>query len=221
MRPSPGAPLSSSLFDRLAAIRVVPVVVIDDPGHAGPLADALVSGGLPCAEVTFRTPAAEAAIRALATRTDILVGAGTVVTADHVDRAVAAGARFLVSPGFGVDVVRRAQELGVPVLPGIATASEAQAAVRSGLREVKFFPAEKSGGLGMVSALSAPFPELRFMPSGGVSLANVRDYLAHPAVFAVGGSWMVPRERIAAGDFDVIRRLAAETIAHLDRTAGP
>lgn len=207
--------MSSPIIDRLASIRVVPVVVIDDPAHAEPLADALVVGGLPCAEVTFRTPAAGAAIRALADRTEILVGAGTIITADQVDRAVDAGARFLVSPGFGLDVVRRAQELGVPVLPGVATASEAQAAVGAGLREVKFFPAEKSGGLGMLSSLSGPFPDLRFMPSGGVNLANVRDYLAHPAVFAVGGSWMVPRERIAAGEFDAIRRFTAQTVARL------
>ncbi|HEU4808634.1 MAG TPA: bifunctional 4-hydroxy-2-oxoglutarate aldolase/2-dehydro-3-deoxy-phosphogluconate aldolase [Homoserinimonas sp.] len=207
-------------FDRLAAIRVVPVVVLDDPEHAEPLADALVAGGLPCAEVTFRTPAAEAAIRALAGRTDILVGAGTIVTAAQVDRAVDAGARFLVSPGIGHDVLRRASERDIPVLPGVATASEAQTAVAAGLGRVKFFPAETTGGVGMLSALSAPFPGLRFMPSGGVNLANVTGYLAHPAVFAVGGSWMVPRDRIATGDFDAIRRLTAETVAHLGRTAG-
>lgn len=211
--------MSSPLFERLAAIRVVPVVVLDDAAEAEPLADALVAGGLPCAEVTFRTPAAEAAIRAIADRTDILVGAGTIVTADQVDLAVAAGARFLVSPGLCLDVVRRAQELGIPVLPGIATASEAQAAVRAGLRDVKFFPAELSGGLGMLRALAGPFPDLKFLPSGGVNLANVANYLGHPSVFAVGGSWMVPRERIQAGDFDAVRRFTAQTVARLDRSA--
>lgn len=207
------------IFDRLAAIRVVPVVVLDDAAQAMPLADALVAGGLPCAEVTFRTPAAVAAIRSLADRTDILVGAGTIITADQVDLAVDAGARFLVSPGFGVDVVRRAQELGVPVLPGVATASEAQAAVGAGLRQVKFFPAEQSGGLKMLSALAGPFPDLQFMPSGGVNLANVANYLAHPSIFAVGGSWMVPRERVMSGDFDAVRRFTAQTVARLKGSA--
>jgi 2-dehydro-3-deoxyphosphogluconate aldolase/(4S)-4-hydroxy-2-oxoglutarate aldolase len=206
----------SSVFDRLGAIRVVPVVVLDEVSQAAPVADALVAGGLPCAEVTFRTPAAEGALLALAGRSDILVGAGTVISVDQVDRAVAAGARFLVSPGFSADVVRRAGELEVPILPGVATATEAQAAVVAGLDKVKFFPAERAGGLGMLSALSGPFPGLRFLPSGGVTLSNVSAYLAHPAVFAVGGSWMVPRARVAAGDFEAVTRLAAQTVAALD-----
>jgi len=206
----------SSVFDRLGAIRVVPVVVLDEVSQAAPVADALVAGGLPCAEITFRTPAAEGALLALAGRSDILVGAGTVISVDQVDRAVAAGARFLVSPGFSADVVRRAGELEVPILPGVATATEAQAAVVAGLDRVKFFPAERAGGLGMLSALSGPFPGLRFLPSGGVTLSNVSAYLAHPAVFAVGGSWMVPRARVAAGDFEAVTRLAAQTVAALD-----
>jgi 2-dehydro-3-deoxyphosphogluconate aldolase/(4S)-4-hydroxy-2-oxoglutarate aldolase len=211
--------MNSLVLDQLARIRVVPVVVIDDPAHAGALADALVAGGLPCAEITFRTSAGEAAIRALSSRQDILIGAGTVLNAGQVDRAVDAGARFVVSPGFGIDVVTRAKERGILVLPGVATATEIQAAVGAGLDAVKFFPAEQSGGLGMLSALSAPFPGLRFMPSGGVSPTNTADYLAHPAVFAVGGSWMVPRERIAVGDFETVRRLAEETTARLNPSA--
>ncbi len=211
--------MDSPVLDRLAGIRVVPVVVIDDPTRADDLADALVAGGLPCAEITFRTPGGEAALRAIASRQDILVGAGTVLTSEQVDRAVDAGARFVVSPGFGIDVVTRAQELGVAVLPGVATATELQAAVRAGLNAVKFFPAAQSGGLGMLSALSAPFPDVRFMPSGGIRLAGVAGYLAHPSVFAVGGSWMVPRERIAVGDFETVRRLAAETARLLDDSA--
>lgn len=213
--------MSSPLFDRLAAIGIVPVVVLDDSSQVEPLADALVAGGLPCAEVTFRTPAAEAAVRALANRTDLLVGAGTIITAEQVDLAADAGARFLVSPGLSLDVVHRAQELGIPILPGIATASEAQAAVSAGLREVKFFPAELSGGLGMLTALAGPFPDLTFMPSGGVNLANAANYLRHPSVFAVGGSWMVPRECLQAGDFEAVRRLAAQTVARLYRSATP
>lgn len=202
---------ASSVLDRLAELKVVPVVVLDDPDHANALADALVTGGLPCAEITFRTAAGEAAIRAIASRNDILVGAGTVLTAEQVDRAADAGAHFVVSPGFGIDVVTRAQELGIAVLPGISTASELQAAVGAGLSSVKFFPAVQSGGLGTLSALAGPFPAVRFMPSGGIRLTNAAEYLAHPNVFAVGGSWMVPRERIAAGDFEAVRRLTAET----------
>ncbi len=208
--------MDSPILDRLARIRVIPIVVIDDPSRADTLADALVAGGLPCAEITFRTMGGEAALRATASRQDILVGAGTVLTADQVDRAADAGARFIVSPGFGSDVVTRAQELGIAVLPGISTASELQAAARAGLNAVKFFPAAQSGGLGMLSALSGPFPDMRFMPSGGVRLANAAEYLAHPAVFAVGGSWMVPRERIAVGDFETVRRMAVETARLLD-----
>jgi 2-dehydro-3-deoxyphosphogluconate aldolase/(4S)-4-hydroxy-2-oxoglutarate aldolase len=208
-----------TVLDQLAVIRVVPVVVIDDPAHAEALADALVAGGLPCAEITFRTPAAEAAIHNISARGDILVGAGTVLTAAQVDRAVDAGARFVVSPGFGIDVVTRARERGIAVLPGVATASEIQAAVGAGLNAVKFFPAEQSGGLDMLGALSAPFPGLRFMPSGGVSPTNAAGYLAHPAVFAVGGSWMVPRATVATGDFETVRRLTKETVERLSSGA--
>ena len=208
---------SAALMDQLAAIRVIPVVVIDDVAHAHQLADALVAGGLPCAEITFRTSAGAAAIRAIAGRDDILVGAGTVLNAADVDRAVDAGARFVVSPGFGLDVVNRAAELGVAALPGVSTASEIQAAVGAGLTAVKLFPAEQSGGLALLKALAAPFPGLMFMPSGGVTPENAPTYLADPAVFAVGGSWMVHRALIAAGDFDAIRKLTAETVAQLHK----
>lgn len=204
-----------TILDQLSRIRIVPVVVIDDPANGNPLADALVAAGLPCAEITFRTAAGEAVIREIASRSDILVGAGTVITVEQVDRAFDAGARFIVSPGFSVDVVRRAQELGLAVLPGVATASEVQAAVVAGLDAVKFFPAEQSGGLEMLTAIAAPFPGLRFMPSGGVNIENAQSYLDHPAVLAVGGSWMVPRDRIAAGDFDAVRSLAAGTVSRL------
>jgi 2-dehydro-3-deoxyphosphogluconate aldolase / (4S)-4-hydroxy-2-oxoglutarate aldolase len=204
-------PMTSTLLTALSQLRVVPVVVIDDETIAGPLADALVAGGLPCAEVTFRTEAAPNAIRALSRRGDILVGAGTVVSASQVDLAVDCGARFIVSPGFGVDVVRRAQERGVLVIPGVATASELQAAVSAGLSAVKLFPSEQLGGLRMISALSAPFPDVRFMPSGGISVANAAAYLDHEAVFAVGGSWMVPRTLLANGDLDAVRELTRQT----------
>lgn len=205
----------TTVLERIGTMGVVPVVVLDDVAQAEPLGDALVAGGLPCAEVTFRTAAGEAALEALAARGDLLVGAGTVLTAAQVDRAVDAGAAFIVSPGLSAEVVRRAQERGVTALPGTATASEVQAAVNLGLEAVKLFPARILGGTDMLDALCGPFPGMRFMPSGGVTLASAGEYLQHPAVLAVGGSWMVPRSRIAAGDFDAIRSLTEETVSAL------
>ena len=202
----------TGVLDRLAVARIVPVIVLDDAADAGPLADALLAGGIDCAEITLRTPAGLAAVQALAHRDDILVGAGTVLTAAQTDEAVAAGARFVVSPGLGLDVVSRAQQLGVAVLPGVATATELQAAAAAGLGAVKFFPAGALGGLGMLNALAGPFPGMRFMPSGGVTAENASDYLAHPSVFAVGGSWMVPRTLIGAGRFAEITALCRRTV---------
>ena len=202
----------TGVLDRLAVARIVPVIVLDDAADAGPLADALLAGGIDCAEITLRTPAGLAAVQALAHRDDILVGAGTVLTATQTDEAVAAGARFVVSPGLGLDVVSRAQQLGVAVLPGVATATELQTAAAAGLGAVKFFPAGALGGLGMLDALAGPFPGMRFMPSGGVTAENAADYLAHPSVFAVGGSWMVPRTLIGAGRFAEITALCRRTV---------
>jgi len=202
----------TGVLDRLAVARIVPVIVLDDAADAGPLADALLAGGIDCAEITLRTPAGLAAVQALAHRDDILVGAGTVLTAAQTDEAVAAGARFVVSPGLGLDVVSRAQQLGVAVLPGVATATELQTAAAAGLGAVKFFPAGALGGLGMLDALAGPFPGMRFMPSGGVTAENAADYLAHPSVFAVGGSWMVPRTLIGAGRFAEITALCRRTV---------
>ena len=202
----------TGVLDRLAVARIVPVIVLNDAADAGPLADALLAGGIDCAEITLRTPAGLAAVQALAHRDDILVGAGTVLTAMQTDEAVAAGARFVVSPGLGLDVVSRAQQLGVAVLPGVATATELQTAAAAGLGAVKFFPAGALGGLGMLDALAGPFPGIRFMPSGGVTAENAADYLAHPSVFAVGGSWMVPRTLIGAGRFAEITALCRRTV---------
>jgi 2-dehydro-3-deoxyphosphogluconate aldolase/(4S)-4-hydroxy-2-oxoglutarate aldolase len=193
--------------------RLVPAVVIDDPAAARPLAEALVAGGLPCAEVTFRTPAAEAALAAMAADPRLLVGAGTVVRPEQVDRAVAAGARFIVSPGLSVGVVRHCRRLGVPVVPGVATATEIQAAGEEGLDVLKFFPAEPLGGLPTLAALAAPFPGVRFVPTGGIGAAQLGRYLAHPSVLAVGGTWMVAPKLVAAGAWDEITRLAAEAVA--------
>lgn len=200
-------------LDTLCITRLVPVVVLDDAADAGRLGDALVEGGLPVAEVTFRTAAAADAIRVLADRGDILVGAGTVLTPDQVDQAVAAGATFVVSPGLSRAVVERCREHGVLSLPGVVTATEVQAAMELGLTTVKFFPAGASGGARAIAALAAPFGGVTFVPTGGIGPDDLGDYLSIPAVAAVGGSWMVPRDRIRAGDFDVVRRLTAQAVA--------
>ncbi|MFI2568665.1 bifunctional 4-hydroxy-2-oxoglutarate aldolase/2-dehydro-3-deoxy-phosphogluconate aldolase [Cellulosimicrobium funkei] len=201
-------------LEGIARARVVPVVVVDDAAQGVLVASALRDGGLPVAEVTFRTAGARAAIEAIAREVpDVLVGAGTVVTAAQVDEAVDAGARFLVSPGLSAAVVRRAQELGVPVVPGVATPSDVIAALDLGLDVVKLFPANVVGGPAAVKAFSAPFPGLRFVPTGGVSAANLLDYLALPAVLAAGGSWMVDAALVRAGDTAEISRRTREAVA--------
>ncbi|QTE28939.1 bifunctional 4-hydroxy-2-oxoglutarate aldolase/2-dehydro-3-deoxy-phosphogluconate aldolase [Pengzhenrongella sicca] len=197
----------------LRAARLVPVVVLDDAADADALAGALVAGGLPVAEVTFRTAAAEDSIRAMAGRGDILVGAGTVRTVEQVDKAVAAGASYIVSPGLSRAVVERCQEHGVLALPGAVTATEVQAALELGLTTVKFFPAGTSGGAPAIKALTAPFGHVSFVPTGGVGPKNLGDYLAIPTVAAVGGSWMCPRDLVTAGDFAGITALTAEAVA--------
>ncbi len=201
-------------LEAIARARVVPVVVVDDAEQGVLVATALRDGGLPVAEVTFRTAGARAAIEAVAREVpDVLVGAGTVVKAAQVDEAVEAGARFLVSPGLSAVVVRRAQELGVPVLPGVATPSDVIAALDLGLDAVKLFPANVVGGPAAVKAFSAPFPGLRFVPTGGVSAANLLDYLALPSVLAAGGSWMVDAALVRAGDTAEITRRTREAVA--------
>lgn len=205
--------LANSAVEQIGLRRLVPVVVLDDAALAAPLAQALVAGGLPIAEVTFRTSAAAAAIAAMVERGDMLVGAGTVLTTQQVDAAVDAGASYIVSPGLDADVVRRCRERGVLPLPGVATATEVQAALAMGLKEVKFFPAETSGGAAAIKALAAPFSGVRFVPTGGVGPNNLAAYTALPSVLAVGGSWMVPRDAIAAGDFERITSLTAHAVA--------
>lgn len=192
--------------------RIVPVVVLNDAAHAAPLADALVAGNLPVAEVTLRTAAGLDSIRAIAGRDDILVGAGTVTTPEQVDAVADAGARFIVSPGFSHAVVDRSLELGIPVIPGCVTPSEIMAALEAGLTTVKFFPASTYGGAKAIKALAAPFVGLSFVPTGGVSTGNLADYLSLSCVPAVGGSWMVPADRIDAGDFETITQLSAEAV---------
>lgn len=208
-----------TILESLAAARLVPVVVLDEVRHAVPLATALVAGGLPVAEVTFRTAAAADSIRAIAdaglgtAEQPMLLGAGTVLTVQQVDQAVAAGASYVVSPGLSRAVVERCQEHGVLALPGAVTATEIQAALELGLDTVKFFPAGTSGGPAAISALAAPFGGVRFVPTGGVSAKNLHEYLAVAAVAAVGGSWMVPRDAVRSGDTARITSLTAEAVA--------
>lgn len=193
---------------------VVPVVVIDDAEKAVPVANALVAGGLPVIEVTMRTAAAADAIAAIrAEIPDAHIGAGTVLSGQQAETIVSAGARFIVSPGLHDDVVSVANELSVPVIPGVATATEAQAAWNLGLRILKFFPAGQAGGIGMIKALSAVFRDVVFMPTGGVSPKNLRDYLEVPSVLACGGSWLTPADAIEGNDYHRITELAAEAVA--------
>lgn len=192
--------------------RLLPVVVLDDPGAAGPLADAILAGGLRVAEVTFRNAAAPQVLREMASRPELVVGAGTVIDPDQVDEARSAGATFIVSPGLSVPVIERARQLGLLVIPGVATATEMMVAVNMGLRLVKFFPAESAGGAAAVKALSAPFPSMRFVPTGGIDVEELPHYLSVPSVAAVGGSWMVAPSLVRARKFDEITKLTAEAV---------
>lgn len=209
----------SDVVAEIARIRIVPVVVIDDPAQAVDLAHALREGGVACAEFTLRTPGALAALAAAAEVPGFVVGAGTVLTAEQSARVVDAGARFVVSPGYDPRVTDRARELGAAVIPGIATASEIQRALADGLSELKVYPAALLGGAGFVDAMSGPFPGVRFMPSGGIGPAEARDYLARPAVLAVGGSWITPSAALRAGDFGRVRTLAADAAASVREAA--
>lgn len=190
---------------------IIPVVVLNDAKDAEPLGKALVEGGLPVAEVTFRTDAAEESIRILADRyPDLLVGAGTVLTTEQVDKAVAAGAKFIVSPGLNPKVVQYCLDKGITVTPGVVTPGEIEKALELGLEVVKFFPAEPSGGLPMIKAVGAAYTKLKFMPTGGINPKNVVDYLKSDKILACGGSWMVKGDLISAGEFDKITEMCKE-----------
>ena len=202
-----------AFYDELAELKIVPVVVLEREEDAEPLADALIAGGMPSAEVTFRTPCAAVCIRAMrAAHPEMCIGAGTVLTPEQVDDAVDAGAEFIVSPGFSEAVVRHAIERGVPVLPGTVTPSEVAAARALGLTVTKFFPAAQYGGLSTIKALCAPFVGHRFMPTGGVSPANVAEYLASPEIIACGGIWMVKPALFAGGDFSPVTAACREAM---------
>ncbi|MEA5028868.1 MAG: bifunctional 4-hydroxy-2-oxoglutarate aldolase/2-dehydro-3-deoxy-phosphogluconate aldolase [Sphaerochaeta associata] len=208
--------MHEALFAQLHQIGLVPVVKIDDASKAVGLAKALIDGGLPCAEVTFRTAAAEESIRLISQAyPEMLVGAGTVINVEFAEKAVKAGARFIVSPGFNPKVVDWCLERNIPIVPGVCTPSDIEAGLERGLTTLKFFPAEASGGVEMLTNFAGPFPNLRFMPTGGVSTANLASYAKQPNVLAVGGSWMVKADLIDSEDWAAITSLSREAVTAL------
>jgi 2-dehydro-3-deoxyphosphogluconate aldolase / (4S)-4-hydroxy-2-oxoglutarate aldolase len=208
----------SSVMAKIGELKLIPMVVMDKAEHAGGFADALASGGLPVAEITFRTAAAEAAIRALAKRGDVLVGAGTVLSTELADRAIDAGAKFIVAPGTNPQVVEHVLMRGVPMVPGIATPTDIELATSLGATTLKFFPAEQMGGVDTLKAFAGPYPDVRFIPTGGITPELLPRYWKLPTVLACGGSWLAPRDLLAAGKFDAIKALV-EQAAKL--VAGP
>lgn len=209
-----GESMMKTLEERFYDYAVVPVVVLNNADDAVPLADALIKGGLPCAEVTFRTDAAEESIRRICESfPDMLVGAGTVLTTKQVERAYKAGAKFIVSPGFDPEIIDCCISIGLPVLPGCITPSEIAQAVKRGLKVVKFFPAEQSGGVAMIKAMAAPYSMVKFMPTGGISTKNLADYLSCDKILCCGGSWMVKEDLIRSGSFDKITDMTREATA--------
>lgn len=198
---------------RIHATGLVPVIIIDDPARAERLAEALMAGGLACAEITFRTPRAIESLARIATRyPHFLLGAGTVLTVDQASRAHDAGAHFAVAPGLNVRVVEHCQRIGLPMYPGVATPTDIEAALALGLRQVKFFPAEPLGGMGYLNAIAAPYGEIAFMPTGGITQDVLASYLASPRVAACGGSWIAPADWIAAGDVARITKATTEAM---------
>ena len=197
----------NNVLEQVGRLRIVPIISIDDAASAAPLGDALIAGGLPIAEITLRTDAAELAIRTLARRGDLLVGAGTVLNPDMAKRAVDAGAQFLVSPGFNPKTVGWCVENGVPIVPGTATPTDLEMALDHGVTVVKYFPAEALGGVKTLKVISGPFSMMRFVATGGIVAEQVGEYLAFGKVLAVGGSWMVGKDLVNAGRFDEVTRL--------------
>ena len=210
----------STIVDKFASMRVVPVVAIEDAQDATQLADTLIEGGLPCAEITFRTAAAVDAMQIMARRGDILVGAGTVLKVDQVKAAVDAGAQFMVSPGFNPKVVEYCVDHNITVTPGICTPSDIEAALEFGLEVLKFFPAEAFGGLKTLKAMSGPYGAVKFIPTGGISPSNLIEYLQFPRTLACGGTWIAKSNLISDGRFDQILSNAAEAV-ELVRKAKP
>ena len=201
------------IMEELSRIGIVPVIKINDAGKAADLAQALKRGGIPCAEVTFRTAEAAKAIKNITdTVEDVIVGAGTVTTVEQVDLALESGAKFIVAPGFNEKIVKYCMEKGVPVFPGVQTPSEIERAMELGLKTLKFFPAEQSGGIAMIKALSGPYGGIRFMPTGGITEANINDYLALDCIAACGGSFMAEPSLVDSGKYDEIERISRKTV---------
>lgn len=210
-----------NVLEELAGYGVVPVVVLNRAEDAKPLAEALCRGGLKCAEVTFRTDAAEESIKIMSESfPDMLVGAGTVLTTSQVDRAVAAGAKFIVSPGFDPEVVDYCIDKNIPVVPGTITPSEVAQGVKRGLKLLKFFPAEQAGGLAMIKAMAAPYTMVRFMPTGGINARNLPDYLASDKIAACGGSWMVKASLVDNKEYDRIEEMTREAVGTVKKIRG-
>ncbi|MET2897758.1 bifunctional 4-hydroxy-2-oxoglutarate aldolase/2-dehydro-3-deoxy-phosphogluconate aldolase [Vibrio rotiferianus] len=205
----------TTLNEQLANLKVIPVIAINKAEDAIPLGRTLVENGMPCAEITFRTECAAEAIRAMrAEFPEMLVGAGTILTNEQVDQAIEAGVDFIVSPGFNPRTVQYCLDKGVAIVPGVNNPSLVEQAMEMGLRTLKFFPAEPSGGVGMLKALTAVYP-VKFMPTGGVSLGNVDEYLSIPSVLACGGTWMVPTKLIDEGKWDELGTLVRDAVAHV------
>ncbi|MFI3237428.1 MAG: bifunctional 4-hydroxy-2-oxoglutarate aldolase/2-dehydro-3-deoxy-phosphogluconate aldolase [Lachnospiraceae bacterium] len=203
----------NEVLQQIQKIGIVPVVVLNDAKDAAPLAKALCEGGLPCAEVTFRTDAAEESIKLMAEAyPEMLIGAGTVLTIEQVDRAVAAGAKFIVSPGLNPKIVKYCVDNNIPVTPGVTSPSQVEQAIELGLEVVKFFPAEAAGGLNMIKSMAAPYVNMKFMPTGGINAKNINSYLAFDKIIACGGSWMVASDLVAAGEYDKIKALTTEAV---------
>ncbi|MFZ3511556.1 bifunctional 4-hydroxy-2-oxoglutarate aldolase/2-dehydro-3-deoxy-phosphogluconate aldolase [Vibrio harveyi] len=204
----------SSIKEQLKALKVIPVIAIDKAEDIISLGKVLAENGLPAAEITFRSAAAAEAIRLLReTQPDMLIGAGTVLNREQAIAAKEAGATFIVSPGFNPNTVKACQEIGIDIVPGVNNPSTVEAALEMGLTTLKFFPAEASGGINMVKSLLAPYTDIELMPTGGINPANIKDYLAIPRVLACGGTWMVDKKLIEAGNWEELARLTREAVA--------
>jgi len=204
----------NKILERIGELGIVPVVKIEKAEDALPLGRALIDGGLPITEITFRTSAAEESIKSLTRELpELLVGAGTVLTVEQAKKAVSAGAKFIVSPGFNPKVVDYCVKNSIPVTPGVNNPTQIEMALEKGIKLLKFFPAEASGGLALLKSMSAPYNEIKFIPTGGINLDNLCDYLSHPKVHAIGGSWMVKADLISSGNFDEITRLIKEAVS--------
>lgn len=204
--------MDGSLMKRIAELRIVPVIAISDASKAEGLADALINAGLPIAEVTLRTPSSLESLREIASRQEILTGAGSLRNENDLNKAIDAGAQFAVSAGFSTAIAKEAAKLNIPYFPGVATPTEILQAIDAGITTLKFFPAETLGGVAALKAISAPFPGINFMPTGGINIENMKNYLSYSPVVAVGGSWMVAQKLIDGGEFTEIEKLTKDAL---------